>query len=107
MCPRTGLLSRRANVVERAWCRVAREAVGPEGHVVPQQWLAHTTAPGAASDDRRRLDLVIYGATPLGEAICCDATLVSPLRRDEQRQVAVNMHATPSWPEAAPTTCAC
>ena len=47
-CPRTGLLARRAKVVERAWCRVAREAVGPEGHVVPQQWLAHTTAPGVA-----------------------------------------------------------
>ena len=29
--------------------------------------------------DRRRLDLVIYGATPLGGALCCDATLVSPL----------------------------
>ena len=49
---------------------------------MPQQWLAHTTAPGVASDDRRRLDLVIYGATPLGGAICCDATLVLPLRRD-------------------------
>ena len=32
--------------------------------------------------DRCRLDLVIYGAMPLGGAICCDATLVSPLRRD-------------------------
>ena len=81
-CPRTGPLAQRAKVVERAWCRVAREAVGPEGHVVPQQRLAHTTAPGVASDDRRRFDPVIYGATPLGGAICCDATLVSPLRRD-------------------------
>ena len=58
-CPRTGLLARRAKVVERAWCRVARDAVGPGGHVVPQEWLVHTTAPGVASDDRRRLDLVI------------------------------------------------
>ena len=41
-CPRTGLLARRAKVLERAWVRVAREAVGPEGQVVPQQWLAHT-----------------------------------------------------------------
>ena len=64
------------------WCRVARQAVGPEGHVVPQQWLAHTTVPGVASDDRRQLDPVIYGATPLGGAICCDATLVSALPRD-------------------------
>jgi hypothetical protein len=81
-CPRTGLLARRAKVVERAWVRVAREAVGPEGQVVPQQWLAHTTAAGVASDDRRRLDMVVYGATPLGGALCCDATLVSPLARN-------------------------
>eukprot|EP00439_Symbiodinium_sp_Y106_P036977 s2904_g4.t1 len=39
-CPRTGLLARRAKLVERAWVRVAREAVGAEGQVVPQQWLA-------------------------------------------------------------------
>ena len=69
-------------LIGAAWCKVAREAVGPEGHVVPQQWLVNTTAPGIAPDDRRRLDLVIYGATPLGGALCCDATLVSPLTRD-------------------------
>ena len=80
-CPRTGLLARRAKVVERAWVRVAREAVGPEGQVVPQQWLAHTTAVGVDARDRRRLDLVIYGVSPRGEALCCDATLVSPLTR--------------------------
>ena len=81
-CPRTGLLARRAKLVERAWCKVAREAVGPEEHVVPQQWIVNTTAPGIAPDDRRRLDLVIYGAAPLGGALCCDATLVSPPARD-------------------------
>ena len=79
-CPRTGLLARRAKVVECAWVRVAREAVGPEGQVVPQQWLAHTTAPGVQPPDRRRLDLVVYGATTRGGALCCDATLVSPLK---------------------------
>ncbi|CAE7943931.1 unnamed protein product [Symbiodinium sp. KB8] len=67
--------------VERAWAQVAREAVGPEGRVVPQQWLAHTTAPQVRTDDRRRLDFVVYGATTTGEALCCDATLVSPLTR--------------------------
>ena len=77
-CPRTG----RAKLVERAWCKVACEAVGPEGHVVPQQWLVNTTAPGIAPGDRGRLDLVIYGAAPLGGALCCDVTLVSPLTRD-------------------------
>ena len=33
-----------------------------------------------------RLDLVIYGATPNGSALCCDATLVSPLTRTGQPQ---------------------
>ena len=31
--------------------------------------------------DRRRLDLVVYRLTPLGGALCCDATPVSPLTR--------------------------
>ena len=85
-CPRTGLLARRAKILERAWVRVAREAVGADGQVIPQQWLAHTTAPNVDPTDRRRLDLVIYGATPLGGALCCDATLVSPLTRTGQPQ---------------------
>ena len=58
-CPRTGLLARQAKVVECAWIRVAREALGPEGQVVPQQWLAHTTALGVAPGDRRRLDMLV------------------------------------------------
>ena len=85
-CPRSGLLARRAPLIEQAWVRVAREALGPEARVVPQQWLAHTTAPGVAADDRRRLDFVLYGATRLGEALCCDVTLVSPLRRNGRPQ---------------------
>ena len=36
---------------------------------MPQQWLVNTTAPGIAPDDRRRFDLVIYGAAPLGGAL--------------------------------------
>ena len=54
---------------------------GDEGQVVPQQWLAHSTAPGVGAEDRRWLDLVVYGATRHGEALCCDATFVSPLTR--------------------------
>ena len=50
--------------------------------MVPQQWLANTTAPNMNADDRRRMDLVIYGASPLGHVWCCDATMVSPLRGD-------------------------
>ncbi|CAE7872483.1 unnamed protein product, partial [Symbiodinium sp. KB8] len=57
-----------AKVVERAWVRVAREAVGAEGQV--------TTATGVQANDRSRLDLVVYGATANTGALCCDATLV-------------------------------
>ncbi|OLP92141.1 hypothetical protein AK812_SmicGene26092 [Symbiodinium microadriaticum] len=58
----TGLLARRGKIVERAWVRVAREAVGAED---------------VASD----FDLVVYGATAHGGVLCCDATFVSPLTR--------------------------
>ena len=80
-CPRTGALPRRGHALEQAWVRVCREAVGADGRVVPQQWLAATTAPGVNAEDRRRLDFVLYGAT-LVHALCADATLVSPLARD-------------------------
>ena len=60
--------------------RIASEAVGSDGQVIPQ-WLVHINAPGVPADDRRRLDLVVYGATPRGGALCCDATLVSPFAR--------------------------
>ena len=75
-CPsnRIRLLARQAKPLEHAWVRIAREAVGPEGQVVPQQWLACTSARDVDPADRRRLDLVVYGATPLGEALCCVAT---------------------------------
>ena len=38
--------------MERAWIRVAREAVGADDHAVPQQWPVHTTAPGVAATER-------------------------------------------------------
>ena len=66
---------RRASVGPRR----AREAVGAEGQVVPQP-------PGVRTEDKRRLDVVIYGATPNGSALCCDAALVSPLTRTGQPQ---------------------
>ena len=37
---------------------------------------------GVPAGDRRRLDLVVYGACPQGRVLCCDATLVSPLSRN-------------------------
>ena len=96
-CPRTGLLARRAKVVEHAWVRVAWAAVGPEGQVVPQQWLAHTTAPGVQPQDRRRLDLVVYGATTRGGALCCDVTLVSlPTRTGHPQPCAIQVDGRPA-----------
>ncbi|CAK0891155.1 unnamed protein product, partial [Prorocentrum cordatum] len=78
-CPRTGLLARRAKPLERAWARVAREA---GGRVVPQQLLRDTNAVVHNPLDRRQLDLVVYGISPNGVPLCCDSTMVSPLRRD-------------------------
>ena len=72
--------------------RVAREAVGPDGQGVPQQWLARTTAPSVRSDDRRRRDLVVDGATPLGGALCFDSTLLSPLSRTGPLQPCTAAH---------------
>ena len=71
---------------KQAWVRVCREGLGGEGRVVPQQWLARTTAPGVREDDRRRLDLVVYGATRHGSALCCDVTLVSPFKANGHPQ---------------------
>ncbi len=59
--------------VRNLGCLVNRNPGRARVQVVPQQWLSNTTAPGVAPDDRRRLDLVIYGASPMGGALCCDA----------------------------------
>jgi hypothetical protein len=80
-CNRTGLLARRAKPVERAWVRIARES---GARVAPQQLLRDTNVPLANPADRRQLDLVIYGASVHGLPLCCDATMVSPLRADGQ-----------------------
>ena len=76
-CLRMGLLARRAKVVERARIRVARGPWGPRETVIPQQWLAHTTSPYVEPTDRRRLDLLVYGAMPSGLALCCGSPCVS------------------------------
>ena len=54
-----------------------RPGSGGVGQVVSQQWLANTTTPHVGAQDRRRLDLVVYGALRSRRAQCCDATLVS------------------------------
>ena len=85
-CTRAGVIQRRAKPVEAAWCRVTREGLAGQGQVVAQQWLANTTAAGPDPSDRRRLDMVIYGLSPLGRVLCCDATLVSPVHRNGRAQ---------------------
>ena len=81
---------RRPCLVERAWVRVACEAVGAtkwsRSSGCPPRLLPTTIAPGVARDDRRLLDLVIYGASPVGGVLCCGATLVSRLTRTGQPQ---------------------
>ena len=59
-----------------------RVAVGPEGRVIPEQWLIHTAGCGVAADDRRRLDFVVYGATAGGHGLYCDATRAASVARN-------------------------
>jgi len=77
-CPRTGHLPRRANPIERAWTRIAREAGARVAH---KQLLRDTNVPISNQLDQRQLDLVIYGIDPQGLPLCCDATMVSALDR--------------------------
>ncbi|CAE7256258.1 ccdc135 [Symbiodinium natans] len=85
-----------ALIVLRARCpalRIGRSAasstsVGQRAYGQPLRGAGAACArrlDGRAPDDRRRLDLVIYGAAQLGGVLCCDATLVSPLTRDDTR----------------------
>ena len=64
----------------RAGLRVAHEAIGSDGQVIPQQWLVRTTALGVPADDRRRLDLVVYTQTA-GKRAVLGRDPVSPLAR--------------------------
>ena len=77
-CPRTGLLARRAGPVERAWFRVAQES---RARVVHKQLLRDTNVAPLPVGDRRQLDMVVCGISHRGVALCCDATVVSPLDR--------------------------
>ena len=92
-----------------SYFRVGHLGPGPRQGLTPEHWLrafpgrlwapcsgmpAHRACmgqsgarnshhgPGMAPDDQRRLDMVIYGVTPRGGALCCDATLVFCLSRE-------------------------
>ena len=73
--------SKAGDPIERGWTRVLREA---GARVAPKQLLRDTNVPLANPDDQRQLDLVAYGLAPDGVALCCDATMVSPLQRDSR-----------------------
>ncbi len=50
--------------------------------VAHKQLLRDTNIPLANPQDQRQLDMVAYGITLNGVALCCDATMVSPLTRE-------------------------
>ncbi|CAE7581049.1 unnamed protein product [Symbiodinium natans] len=60
-----GRLARLAKVVERAWVRDAREAVGTEGQVAQLRSYWRGPQHGESARGARRLDLVVYGATSM------------------------------------------
>ena len=47
--------------------RVAREGLGPDGRVVPQQWLANISAPGVSEGDRQAAGCPVQAEGFLGE----------------------------------------
>ena len=65
-------------------CCLLRSQAGPHAaawlySAARSHVLAHTSAPGVDQGDRRQLDMINYGATRMGEALCFDVTVVSPL----------------------------
>ena len=81
-CPRTGPLAKRATIVERAWVRVAREAMGSEGQVVPQQVVGphHRPACRNAGPSQARPRRV-RGAEQWGSAVLRRHACVPPCDR--------------------------
>ena len=94
-CPRTSLLARRTELVERVWCKVARETAGPEGHVVPQlpptiqpvlrtaMRRKHATYPELAADGAQPCAYSVAkwvggGMLAAGQTPCCPPRAQSP-----------------------------
>ena len=68
-------------LVERAWVRAGREAVGPEGQVVPQQWPAQTTAPAPYIHRTVDAPTVWRDRSWWGVLLRCGFGVSSPTRR--------------------------
>ena len=54
----------------------------PAAALIQQAWVRVVNRAWVAAGDRLRLDFVLYGATRLGDSLCCDVTLVPPVRRN-------------------------
>ena len=76
-CTRTGLIERRACLLELAWVQICTEAGGSVKHRPKLNSLAF---PGVAAEDGRELDIAV-GRLPIfgGKTVLGDATLRSPL----------------------------
>ena len=79
---------------------MGHEAVGPEGHIVPQPWLAHTTAPRVEPTNRRRLDLLLVSPlTRTGQPQPCGAVDGAALRVAERRKRATYPELAAAGPQ--------
>ena len=74
----------------RSWrepgCGLPGKRWGRKGKLFRSSGWPTTTGPHVGTQDRRSLDLVVYGALSSGGAQCCDAALVSPLARSGHPQ---------------------
>ncbi len=75
-CMRTGRVQRRANVLEKIWMQVFKEA---GGMVVPNEKLRNMRI-GVDPEDNRRVEFCVYNLT--GVPLLCDVTQVSPLAQN-------------------------
>ena len=78
-CMHTGRVQRRANVLEKAWAQVFREA---GGLIVQNERLSNMRI-GVNPEDKRRVEFAVYNLNFFhGIPILCDVTQVSPLSQD-------------------------
>ena len=74
-CMHTGRVQRRANVLEKAWAQVFREA---GGLIVLNEKLRNMRI-GVQPEDRRRVEFAVYNLPFSGIPLLCDVTQVSPI----------------------------
>ncbi len=75
-CMRTGRVQRRANVLEKIWMQVFREAGGT---VVPNEKLRNMRI-GVDPEDNRRIEFCVYNLFSV--PLLCDVTQVSPIAQN-------------------------